>query len=429
MPVERDDMDWREVVYRGVEDQQLDYKAAQDWNELSRAGRAKFARHVMALANTRGGYIVVGVGEDANGNPLLHTGLTEKQARSFDPSMAGQTVNRYADPAVDFDIVRPEVDGKRYAIFVVQRFSDQPHVCCDACDVELQRGVFYIRTTDARSRAAFRASEMHDLIQRALRNQRQALGRLIRGVLYEGRNEMASDAGRAFDQIQRDCQANARDVFGAREWRTQLLFEIWCYPSVYSVNRFPLGEVKEAAANVILPPISHFPFFEGQSGMRVYFANDALRSHAPADMGTGQRRAYWEFQANGGFYYLLETSPANSKELTYPVLARCVACAMSVIGQLYSAIGVEDELLSIQIGVRNTEGARLTGVPDGSDPPPCSQPDVEVVKRRTVGDMVSDPVDHAVRVARELTERFNVPRNRHDDLPEVLAAFLAGRQP
>jgi predicted HTH transcriptional regulator len=35
----------------------------------------------MALANTRGGYIVVGVGEDANGNPLLHTGLTEKQAR------------------------------------------------------------------------------------------------------------------------------------------------------------------------------------------------------------------------------------------------------------------------------------------------------------------------------------------------------------
>ncbi|MBT3287395.1 MAG: hypothetical protein HN380_08610, partial [Victivallales bacterium] len=49
MAVERDDVDWRDVVYQSVEDQQLDYKAAQDWNELSRAGRAKFARHVMAL--------------------------------------------------------------------------------------------------------------------------------------------------------------------------------------------------------------------------------------------------------------------------------------------------------------------------------------------------------------------------------------------
>ena len=35
MAVERDDVDWREVIYRGVEDQQLDYKAAQDWNELN----------------------------------------------------------------------------------------------------------------------------------------------------------------------------------------------------------------------------------------------------------------------------------------------------------------------------------------------------------------------------------------------------------
>jgi hypothetical protein len=429
MAVERDDVDWHEVVYRGVEDQQLDYKAAQDWNELSRAGRAKFARHVMALANTRGGYIVVGVGEDANGNPLLYTGLTEKQARSFDPSMIGQTVNRYSDPAVDFDIVRPEVDGKRYAIFVVQRFDDLPHVCCDACDIELQRGVFYIRTTDARSRAAFRASEMHDLVQRALRNQRQALGRLIRGVLYEGRNEMAPDAAGAFDTMLKSSQANARDVFGAREWRHRLLFEVWCYPSVYEANRFPLGDVKQAVSNVILPPISHFPFVDGRSGMRVYFANNALRSHAPADMGGGQRRAYWEFQGSGGFYYLLEAAPANSAELAYPVLARSVACAMSVIGQLYSAIGVEDELLTVQITIRNTEGASLGDVPGGVAPPACSLPDVESIKRRTVGDMVSDPVDHAVRVVRELAERFNVGRDRHEALPEILSAFLAGRQP
>lgn len=422
-----DGVDWRDVVHRGIEDQQLDYKAAQDWAELTRAGKAKFARHVMALANTRGGYIVVGVGEDANGNPLVHTGMTEKQARSFDPSTVGQTVNRYADPAVDFDIVRPEIDGKRYAIFVVKRFDDLPHVCCDACDVELQRGVFYIRTTDARSRAAFRASEMHDLIQRALRNQRQALGRLIRGVLYEGRNELAPDAQREFEQVFGRSQAAAREVFGTRGLRQQLALEVWCFPSVYQPSRFPLADVKQAAGHVILPPMPHFPFFESE-GMKMYFANDALRSHAPADMAE-PRQAYWEFQASGLFYYILQMEGANPRHLSYPHLARSVACAFSVIGQLYTAVGVEDELLTMRVTLRNTEGTTMTGVPGETGLAPCSVPDVEVTKRRTVGDMVSDPADHAVRVVAELAERFNVPRDRHETLPATLAAFLEGAQP
>ena len=50
-------MDWESIVKRGVESDELDYKAAQNWNKLSRTGRAKFARHCMALANTKGGYV------------------------------------------------------------------------------------------------------------------------------------------------------------------------------------------------------------------------------------------------------------------------------------------------------------------------------------------------------------------------------------
>ena len=66
-------MDWEAIVKRGVESDELDYKAAQNWNRLSRTGRAKFARHCMAMANTKGGFIVVGVGEDASGKHALLT--------------------------------------------------------------------------------------------------------------------------------------------------------------------------------------------------------------------------------------------------------------------------------------------------------------------------------------------------------------------
>lgn len=65
------DTDWRSIICRGIESDELDYKAAQNWKNLSRAGKAKFVRHCIAMANTKGGYVVVGVGEDASGQPEI----------------------------------------------------------------------------------------------------------------------------------------------------------------------------------------------------------------------------------------------------------------------------------------------------------------------------------------------------------------------
>ena len=77
---EKSSNDLRELVYRGVESDELDYKAALNWTGMSRAARAKIVRHCIALANTKGGYIVVGVGEDASGHPSVYQGLTPEQA-------------------------------------------------------------------------------------------------------------------------------------------------------------------------------------------------------------------------------------------------------------------------------------------------------------------------------------------------------------
>ena len=138
-------LDWKSIIYLGIESEELDYKAAQDWGKLDRVGKSKFVRHCLAMANTRGGNIVVGVGEDKSGRPCLGTGVTEKQSKSFDPTAVGSFINRFADPAIDFDIERLTIDSKRYVIFVVRRFSTLPHVCSYNCDSELQQGVFYIQ--------------------------------------------------------------------------------------------------------------------------------------------------------------------------------------------------------------------------------------------------------------------------------------------
>ena len=55
--------DWRDIICCGLENQQIDFKSHQNWDTIGRVGRAKFARHAMALANTQGGYVVIGVSE------------------------------------------------------------------------------------------------------------------------------------------------------------------------------------------------------------------------------------------------------------------------------------------------------------------------------------------------------------------------------
>ncbi len=414
-------IDWKSIIYRGVESEELDYKASQNWNNLNRAGKARFARHCMAIANTKGGYIVVGVGEDKTGRPCLYTGVNDRQSKSFDPTDVGNVINRFSDPPIDFDIERPVVDGKRYVVFVIRRFSEIPHVCSYSCNSELQQGVFYIRTPDASSRPAYKASEIHGIIQRALRNQRELLGRMLRGILYEGRKTLAPQAKSEFvEQI-----SHSYRIFDKRKGEFKpdrgTTWEISLFPSEFILEKFSLSEIRRAVENSVSTTLeSNFVFLEESE--ESFFTNVAFRTFCK------ERSQYWQAFSSGLFHYITVLEK-DRNSLRYDDIVKLVSSAVHFFGQYYYELGYTDELFNLKFKISSVEGTTLANIGSKASRSSnvCRIPEIEVKLQRTASDLMSGTVGHSARIIREICERFNLPQGKHVELESLITGFLEQR--
>jgi hypothetical protein len=409
--------DWSAIVKRGIESDELDYKAAQNWRDLNRREKAKFARHCMALANTKGGYIVVGVGEDKAGKPSIFTGLTDEQLKSFDPTDVGNYINRRTDPAVDFEIVRPKVDGKYYVIFVVRRFKGLPHVCSNPVDEELQQGCFYIRTQDAASRVAYRSSEIHDIVQRALRNQREILGRMIRGLLYEKGLRPEPIAESLFNEELRHAwtfiQKNAKTVF------TDPIFELSATPSSFEKKAFGPAEVQGAVTSSLLSFHAE-PFLSAENSDETYFTNVSLRSLSSA------RKVYFQAFRSGLFHHVRALD--KKKEIEAGLLVHLLCDSLLFLSDYYNNLGCEDEVISISMRLTGMNERRLVlGGTKHPKPHICRIPEIHMELKRSAADLYTGIVEHATRVFRNVLFCFNVPESRHGEIRKQITAYLAGR--
>ncbi len=409
--------DWKELIYRGIESDTLDYKAAQNWNTLSRGGKAKFVRHCLAMANTKGGFVVVGVGEDPSGQPSNYTGLSEEEAKSFDPTSVGNFINRFADPQIDFTLERPEIDGKRYVVFVIRRFQATPHVCSYGYEHELLQGVFYIRTADASSRPAYRASEIHALIQRALRNQRELLGRMIRGILYEGQNNQP--AGNSENHFAEEI-GHAKTFFNRR--RAPLTvptvnIELSAIPSVYVGGKYSLSELRRAADEAFEPYYDSDFITEKDIG-DAYFTNVSLRS--VPEPGIKQ----WQIFQSGLFYFIRDYE-LNHNGIAYSVLLRFMGETIGFLAKFYSNLGYAEEIIHIRMSISHVENVVLHESDDSNDNIfVCRIPEINVSLDRSAADLASDPAAHAAQLIKSTCERFNFPDGRHGDLLSTLNRHL-----
>ena len=407
-------MNWEDIIKRGVESDELDYKAAQNWNKLTRTGRAKFARHCMAMANTKGGYVVVGVGEDASGKPCLFTGLTEEESQSFDPTEIGNFINRFSDPQIEFTLERPVVDGKQYVVFAIQRFSQLPHVCTGGCEHELQQGVFYIRTADASSRPAYRASEVHALIQRAMRNQRELLGRMLRGLLYENHTAVPGNDGQSrFQEELSHSRRFFQKLLPAGS--SSLQAELVIVPDQYAAERFTLSELR-AAAEESCGRESDSLFMTANELHEAYSTNVSLRY--------GGKETFWQLYRSGQFHLRTIWPGADGEAVRYDELCDFITDAVNGSASLYGALGFSDQSLHVDVSFHQAENRQLKFPGMNADETVCRIPEIAVHLNCSAADLISGREAHADSLIRAVCERFNVSDGRHLDLKDRIRSRL-----
>ncbi|WP_108521313.1 helix-turn-helix domain-containing protein [Bradyrhizobium algeriense] len=173
--------DLSELVAGRSEDLGVEYKA---WMDTSQAEvRAKLARHIAALANHGGGYLIFGV-DDKTRQPQ---GATELDAELFNQDAISAIVKRYLEPRIQIRVDHAEHGGVPYPVVIVPSHGARPVIA--AADgpqddkgrpIGIRQGEIYIRAAGPESVQIKHADDWNTLLERCLSHRSDLLGKILR---------------------------------------------------------------------------------------------------------------------------------------------------------------------------------------------------------------------------------------------------------
>jgi len=141
--------DLENLILRPYESKELDFKGPMAWNGDDKKSCCEIVKDILAMANTKGGFIVIGV-EDTKGG-FNRIGLTPEQNASFQSEEINRFVQRYAEPPINTTLSKIEYDGKPFVIISIPQFSNIPHICKTDYPGVLTKPTLYVRTDNNES--------------------------------------------------------------------------------------------------------------------------------------------------------------------------------------------------------------------------------------------------------------------------------------
>lgn len=410
----------REVLLRNKETKDLDYKGPCSWNPRSKAPLCELVKDVLALGNTLGGFLVIGVQETPSGFDFV--GLTDDQMATFDTTKVNQFVNKYADPPVNLSVNKVTHEDKKFVIIGVPRFPDTPHICQKSFPDILAEGAVYVRTDNNESAPIKKSCDFRLLLENAIKNRSEQLLTSMRTILKHGYEleEAESSDTRFLRQV--DLARKRSDDFNPYIENNYGYRETVFFPDIYDEELLQIPQLRTMAARSSINYTGWpFIYFDEHESTQSYTVEDGIETLLTGQnmFDGGDEFHFWRLFRSGLLYakeILYEDSYLRAKGnsdlvLDFDRLCQMAGKAVDCLGRLYSDELEDDNDITLILkltGLKNRSIGSLFGIRRLLRGIYTSKID-EIVYKKTQPLAVwkAGRIDHAVDICGYVLIRFN----------------------
>ena len=117
----------KELIYRGYEIRNVDYKSSRPWEGIS---REKLIKHILCFANFGGGFIIIGYDENMKTDEEKRTGIKEEHLENWETTKVNEYLNNYSSPKLNIKVIPYKDDGenKKYIVLSIPSHGNSPHI-------------------------------------------------------------------------------------------------------------------------------------------------------------------------------------------------------------------------------------------------------------------------------------------------------------
>jgi len=444
--------DWEAVLRRGFESKELDYKGPCAWDEGDKKSCCEIVKDILAIANAKGGWIVIGVSEPPTG--FSWDGLTDDQCKSFETSRLNRFVQNYSDPPINTCVIKHASQGRNFVVIEIPRFPDTPHICQKDYPTVLSAGTVYVRTDNNESAPIKNSADMRAIVEHATRNRTDQLLASFRAILTSTPQSPAGPADTDRFNVQiREAAARCNELipkfFASLGFRETVI-----HPLKFERSRFTIPDVERMAEAA---SVSYrgwpFIFYSEKRADLIRHLDDGL------EMPLKEQEAFqfWRLHQSGCLYVnemfqedencfrssrqgleaaqawerleggVFPDSPKPGKLLAGITFAYTCAEAVQCLVDLYTGRLADDEIVRMQMRLRGIQGRHLAlvrGNSHHSTPWQCSADQIVYEQQRTLADWRAGVIPHAFALLEYVIQKFNAPPSSYDEVAAAMQRLL-----
>jgi len=409
-----------EILLSGRETKELDYKAPCSWDSNDKNALCELVKDIMALGNTKGGYLVIGVSEVPNG--WKYEGLTDEQMKTFETTKVNQFVNKYADPPINVSIQPVNHDGKNFIIISVPQFTDTPHICQKDFPGVIFEADLFVRTDNNESAPIKKSVDFRMILETAISNRSDQLLKSFRTILKHGDSWDRKENDESKFLRQANEARKIAEKFNTATDKDYGYRETVFYPEIFKEDAFQIEELfemaKQASVNYTGWP---FLYVNENNSDQSYIVEDGIEtllSGQDVFFTGGDGFYYWKLFRSGLLYVnelflddsRLRAEGKPDKILDFDRLALMAGQATDCLVRLYKdRVDSENEISMIFI-LKGIEGKHIDSIGRNRlfmDGYVCKIAETTYSSKNTLTEWKAGVVDHAVEICKHVLHRFN----------------------